>query len=130
MPSSQTRAEVSIILRRLVKAGVILGSRTNLGRESSDAIEEIQVTVFVGPEADHNAVRDAVQNALEPVPERVVVTVRAGTRSSETPRRGDESTAVRRQREITVYGCVLAVVVAVLIGMYLPELGRLIGIVR
>lgn len=92
-----------------MKAGVILGSRTNLGRERSDPLQEIQVTVFVAPDADHDAVRYAVQNALEHVPERVVVTVRAGTRSSKRHRRGDdERTTVRCQREITVYGSVLA----------------------
>lgn len=129
MLSPATRAEVGIILRRLVRGGVIVGSRTKFHETCSDTTEEIHVTVFVAPEADRDLVRDKVEAALRVIPESVVVAVRAGTRSAERPKRGHGATGPH-QRAITITGCILAVILAVLIGMDLPAVGRVIGVMR
>ena len=113
-------AEVNITLNRLVRDGLILGYKTDVVSGAAPG-ETLQVTVFVRTAANADSVRDTVQKALQPIP--VAVTVRAG-------RRRTELAPVQRQRLVAVYGCVLAGLMAVLVGTYLPGLVRALGLLR
>ena len=120
-------AEVNITLNRLVRDGLILGYKTDVVSGAAPG-ETLQVTVFVRTAANADSVRDTVQKALRPSP--VTVTVRAGRRRTEVPPRSGERTPVQRQRLVAVYGCVLAGLMAVLVGTYLPGLVRALGLLR
>ena len=86
--------------------------------------ETLQVTVFVRTAVHADSVRDTIQKALQPIP--VTVTVRTGRRRTELSPRSP----VQRQRLVAVYGCVLAGLMAVLVGTYLPGLVRALGLLR
>ena len=116
-------AEVNITLNRLVRDGLILGYKTDVVSGAAPG-ETLQVTVFVRTAVNAASVRDTVQKALQPLP--VTVTVRAGRRRTELSPRSP----VQRQRLVAVYGCVLAGLMAVLVGTYLPGLVRALGLLR
>ena len=116
-------AEVNITLNRLVRDGLILGYKTDVVSGAAPG-ETLQVTVFVRSAANADSVRDTVQKALQPIP--VTVTVRTGRRRTELSPRSP----VQRQRLVAVYGCVLAGLMAVLVGTYLPGLVRALGLLR
>ena len=116
-------AEVNITLNRLVRDGLILGYKTDVVSGAAPG-ETLQVTVFVRTAVHAESVRDTVQKALQPIP--VTVTVRTGRRRTELSPRSP----VQRQRLVAVYGCVLAGLMAVLVGTYLPGLVRALGLLR
>ena len=69
------RGDVNVILNKLVREGIIVGFSTNFDTRST---AEPEVTVIAGTAMDHGRVQDAVCRALEPVPETIIVTVKAG----------------------------------------------------
>ena len=116
-------AEVNITLNRLVRDGLILGYKTDVVAGAAPG-ETLQVTVFVRSAVNADSVRDTVQKALQPIP--VTVTVRTGRRRTELSPRSP----VQRQWFVAVSGCVLAGLMAVLVGTYLPGLVRALGLLR
>jgi hypothetical protein len=69
------RGDVNVILNKLVQDGIIVGFSTNFDKRST---AQPEVTVVAGTAMDHKRVEDAVCRALEPVPETIIVTVKAG----------------------------------------------------
>jgi hypothetical protein len=65
---------VNVILNKLVQDGIIVGFSTNFDRRST---AEPEVTVLAGTAMDHERVQDAVCGALEPLPETIIVAVKA-----------------------------------------------------
>ena len=116
-------AEVNITLNRLVRDGLILGYKTDVVSGAAPG-ETLQVTVFVRTAANADSVRDTIRKALQPIP--VTVTVRTGRRRTEL----SPGSPVQRQRLVAVYGCVLAGLMAVLVGTYLPGLVRALRLLR
>ena len=116
-------AEANLTLNRLVRDGLILGYKTDVVSGAAPG-ETLQVTVFVRTAANADSVRDTVEKAVQPRP--VTVTVRTGRRRTEVSPRSP----VQRQRLVAVYGCVLAGLMAVLVGTYLPGLVRALGLLR
>ena len=115
------RADANVILSRFVRDGVIRGFWLNTEDPSAS---EVHVNVFVEAAADYDAVGNAICKALEPVPGSLTVTVRAGRRHT------DEASAWWHSKAVTVYGCILAGLLALMVGMYLPGFAEVLGFLR
>jgi len=69
------RGDVNAILNKLVRDGMIVGFRTNFDLRTP---AEPELTVFAGAALDHERVEEVVCEALEALPETIIVTVKAG----------------------------------------------------